>query len=178
MAQTQASERADARRVVGLFDKTMTGPVASLWVSSLNTHRPVRLSDGGTAQGGPQRTRFTITRTGELVEQIAYILSACPNVLWSISLEGGEQLLLGKACHQQHRPVTRAHWCSCQGLYLPLYLADQWSRALPMACGCVAEDTASYSLIPCAAEEWFRPLFEQNSKFGNPAKLKFRYSAH
>jgi len=103
MAQTQASERADARRVVGLFDKTMTGPVASLWVSSLNTHRPVRLSDGGTAQGGPQRTRFTITRT---------------------------------------------------------------------------EDTASYSLIPCAAEEWFRPLFEQNSKFGNPAKLKFRYSAH
>lgn len=26
-------------------------------------------------------------------------------------------------------------------------------------------------------EEWFRPVL-QNNKFGNPDKLKFRYSAH
>lgn len=102
MSQTQ-SERADARRMIPLFDKSIAGPVASLWVSSLNTpSKKIRLSDGGS-QAGQQRTRFMVTRT---------------------------------------------------------------------------EDTASYSLIPCAAEEWFRPLFEQNSKFGNPAKLKFRYSAH
>lgn len=32
-------------------------------------------------------------------------------------------------------------------------------------------------IIPCALEEWFRPVL-QNNKFGNPDKLKFRYSAH
>jgi len=32
-------------------------------------------------------------------------------------------------------------------------------------------------IIPCALEEWFRPVL-QNNKFSNPDKLKFRYSAH
>lgn len=32
-------------------------------------------------------------------------------------------------------------------------------------------------IVPCALEEWFRPVL-QNNKFGNPDKLKFRYSAH
>jgi len=118
MAQTQASERADARRVVGLFDKTMTGPVASLWVSSLNTHRPVRLSDGGTAQGGQQRTRFTITRTGELAEQVAFII-ACPHVLWGFAL-GDLQLGKGLAINTDQSLGHIAHWSVvCHGLYLP-----------------------------------------------------------
>ena len=32
------------------------------------------------------------------------------------------------------------------------------------------------SIIPCVAEEWFRPVLQQHSKFGNASKLAFRYS--
>lgn len=33
------------------------------------------------------------------------------------------------------------------------------------------------SVIPCAAEEFFRPMMQQN-RFGNAAKLQFRYAQH
>lgn len=39
-------------------------------------------------------------------------------------------------------------------------------------------EDAMDSILPCAAEEWFRPVLQQHNKFGNPAKLSFRYSAH
>lgn len=46
---------------------------------------------------------------------------------------------------------------------------------LPFRC---AEDAMDGGcIIPCALEEWFRPVL-QNNKFSNPDKLKFRYSAH
>lgn len=37
-------------------------------------------------------------------------------------------------------------------------------------------EDAMDSIIPCVAEEWFRPVLQQHSKFGNASKLAFRYS--
>lgn len=52
---------------------------------------------------------------------------------------------------------------------------------VPSCCCCCcppAEDAMDGGcIIPCPLEEWFRPVL-QNNKFGNPDKLKFRYSAH
>lgn len=52
---------------------------------------------------------------------------------------------------------------SCPMCFLPFHCAED-----AMDGGCI---------IPCALEEWFRPVL-QNNKFSNPDKLKFRYSAH
>lgn len=107
-SQVSSADKSSARRVVGLIDKTIAGPVASLMVaqtfglgssgSMLSRQKSGRLSDNGT-----QRTRFCTTKTED-------------------AMDGG-------------------------------------------------------CMIPCALEEWFRPVL-QNNKFGNPDKLKFRYSAH
>lgn len=98
---------ATAKRVMGLLDKTIAGPIASLVVAHsfggpapmASRSRSGRLSDAG----GMQRTRFCTTKTED-------------------AMDGG-------------------------------------------------------CIIPCPLEEWFRPVL-QNNKFGNPDKLKFRYSAH
>jgi hypothetical protein len=61
---------ATAKRVMGLLDKTIAGPIASLVVAHsfggpapMASSRSGRLSDAG----GMQRTRFCTTKTGELL---------------------------------------------------------------------------------------------------------------
>lgn len=63
-SSTSAAERrTETRRVVGLLDKSIAGPVASLWASSLHrTPSFGRLSDSSSNPG--QRTRFCTTKTG------------------------------------------------------------------------------------------------------------------
>jgi hypothetical protein len=49
---------------------------------------------------------------------------------------------------------------------------DDFSQRSAAACVLFAED-AMDSVIPCAAEEFFRPMLQ--NRFGNPAKLQFSY---
>lgn len=58
----------------------------------------------------------------------------------------------------------------------------QQCQCLTLACAAIADVLAEDAMdggciVPCALEDWFRPVL-QNNKFGNPDKLKFRYSAH
>jgi hypothetical protein len=93
--------RSEARRTIGLLDRTLAGPVASVWAQQLhraNSGSLRRVSDHATDQSS--NVRFTLTKTEDAMD----------------------------------------------------------------------------SVLPCVAEELLRPMLQ--SKFGNPARLNFRYTSH
>lgn len=95
--------RSEARRTISLLDRTLAGPVASVWANQLhraNSGSLRRVSDHAGDQAARSNVRFTLTKTEDAMD----------------------------------------------------------------------------SVLPCVAEELLRPMMQ--SKFGNPARLDFRYTSH
>lgn len=63
-----AEKRTEARRMVQVLDKSLPGPVTSLWVSTL--HRTSSSSGMRSDVSGAQQTRFCTTQTEDAMDSI------------------------------------------------------------------------------------------------------------